>query len=265
MQSQLMRRITVLVMAAAVLVGAGAFAAGAYLITPPTPVLAQESSAMAGTIPSAGTITVVGEGSIRVQPDVARASIGVDVLKGSVQEASAENRATVEAVLEALKAQGIEEKDIQTSGFSIYAERYGSDGLLSEEETRYRVSNNVSVIIRDLDSVGTVLDAAIEAGANNIFGVEFSLDDPSSIESEARAEAVTDAQTKAADLAELNGVSVGRVVRISEVIGQGGGLYGGNFADQARMMGMGGGGSTPVSPGEVELTMRLEITYLMGE
>ncbi len=264
MQSQVMRKLAVLALALAVVASAGIFALGAYLAVPPTAVLAQEDSAMAGTIPGVGTITVVGEGSVRVQPDVARASIGVDVLKDSVQEASAENRATVEAVLEALKAQGVAERDIQTSGFSVFAERYGSDGLLSEEETRYRVSNNVSVIIRDLESVGTVLDAAIEAGANNIYGIEFSLDDPSSIESDARAEAVSDARRKAAELADLNGVSIGPVVRISEVIGQGGGLYGGNFADQARMMGM-GGGATPVSPGEIELTMRLEITYRMSE
>lgn len=211
-----------------------------------------------------GTITVVGEGTVNIQPDIARANIGVEVIGDTVQEASAENKATIEAVLEALKAQGIEEKDIQTSGFSIYAERYGPEGPLPEEETRYRVSNNVMVTIRDLDTVGTVLDAAIEAGANNIYGVEFAVDDPSSVESDARADAIADAQAKAQELAELNGVGLGPVASISEIIGMGGGYYNSNFA-QSAMYQMGGGGGTPISPGELKLTMQIQVSYVISQ
>ncbi len=109
------------------------------------------------------TITVVGEGKTSIKPDIARVNIGVEVMKESVQEASAENKATVEAVLEALKAAGVEERDIQTSGYSVYVERYGMEGPLAENELRYRVSNNVNVKIRDLEDVSSLLDAAIEA------------------------------------------------------------------------------------------------------
>lgn len=210
-----------------------------------------------------GTITVVGEGKVRIKPDVARAQIGVEVIMDSVKAASEANKERIEAVLAALQEQGIAEEDIQTSGFSVYAERFGYDGPLPEDQINYRVSNNVNVTVRDLDTLGTVLDAAIEAGANNIYGVEFSLDDPSVIESTARESAVADALAKAEDLATLTGTTVGNVVSISEVIGNTGGYYSSNFAEAAR--GMGGGGSTPVSPGELELIMQLQITYAIGQ
>lgn len=206
------------------------------------------------------TVTVVGEGTVNIEPDIATATIGVEVLRPSVKEASSAAREVMESVLAALAEQGIEEKDIQTSNFSIFAERFGPEGPLADDQVRYRVSNTVFVTIRELDTIGTVLDAAIEAGANNIFGVNFSLDDPNAVESEARAEAVADALAKAEELAGLTGVSVGDVVSISEIIGQGGGFFGGNFSQIARAE-MGGGGAGPISPGELTLTMQLQITY----
>lgn len=210
-----------------------------------------------------GTITVIGEGKVRIKPDIARAQIGVEVLMDSVKAASDANKERLEAVLAALREQGIAEEDIQTTGFSVYAERFGFDGPLPEDQINYRVSNNVTVIVRELDTLGTVLDVAIEAGANNIYGVEFSIDDPSVVESSARESAVADAKAKAEELAALTGTTVGNVVAISEVIGNGGGFYSSNFAEAARAMG--GGGSTPVSPGELELIMQLQITYAIAQ
>ncbi len=226
-----------------------------------TSVASAQATVPGSNIP--GTITVVGEGKVRIRPDVARAQIGVEVMMDSVKEASEANKERLEAVLAALQEQGIAEEDIQTSGFSVYAERFGPNGPLPDDQINYRVSNNVNVTVRDLDTLGAVLDAAIEAGANNIYGVEFSIDDPSTIESEARQSAVADAQAKAEELAELTGTTVSNVVSVSEVIGGGGGYYSSNFAEAAR--GMGGGGSTPISPGELELVMQLQITYAIGQ
>lgn len=202
------------------------------------------------------TITVVGSGSVSIRPDVARVQIGVETMRKSVQEASAENRETLEAVIEALMAEGIAESDIQTSGFSVFAERYGPEGPLADDDLNYRVSNTVRIEVYDLDNIGQILDAAIEAGANNIYGVEFALDDTTAVESEARAEAVADAREKAEELAELNGVGVGRVMGISEVIG--GGLY---PMFEGRMMSMGGGGGTSISPGELDIMVQLQVIY----
>lgn len=206
---------------------------------------------------------MVGEGKVRIKPDIARVQIGVEVMMNSVKEASEANKEQLESVLAALQEAGIAEEDIQTSGFNIYAERFGPNGPLPDDQINYRVTNTVIVKVRELDTLGAVLDAAIEAGANNIYGVEFSLDDNSSIESEARANAVEDANAKAEDLAQLTGTTVGGVVSISEIIGNTGGYYSSNFAEASRAMG--GGGSTPISPGELELVMQLQITYALGE
>ena len=205
------------------------------------------------------SVTVVGEGTVSIDPDIATANIGVEVLRPTVKEASLAAQEVMEDVQAALLAQNIDEADIQTRHFSIYAERFGPEGLLNEDEMRYRVSNTVSITIRELASIGEVLDAAIDAGANNVYGVDFSLADPASVESEARAQAVADARSKAEELAALIGVAVGGVMGISEIIGQGGGFYGGNFSQLT--VAERGSGAGPINPGELMLTMQLQITY----
>lgn len=221
---------------------------------------AQDAAGTAAALPR--TITVVGEGVVNIKPDVARANIGVETVSDTVQEATAENSATLEAVLAALREQGIADADMTTSSYSVFAERYGSDGPLPNDQVRYRVSNNVTVLVRDLDALGTVLDAAVVAGANNIYGVEFLLDDPTAARSEARGLAVANAQTTAAELAELNGLAVGNVISISEVIGQAGGVYGNQFMQYS--LGQ-GGGNVPIEPGQLRLTLQLQIMYELVE
>lgn len=204
------------------------------------------------------SVTVVGEGTVGIDPDIATATIGVEVVRPTVKEASAAAQTMMDGVQAALLAESIDEADIQTRHFSIFAERFGPGGMLDEDASRYRVSNTVVVTIRDLGSIGDVLDVAIDAGANNVYGVDFSLADPAAVESEARAQAVADARFKAEELAGLIGVDVGGVMRISEIIGQGGGFYG-DFS-QLAVADM-GSGAGPINPGELMLTMQLEITY----
>jgi len=223
----------------------------------PSVAQAQMVAETTSTLPR--TITVVGEGTVKIKPDIAQVNIGVEVIRPTVKAASSGAKDSMDAVLQALKQQGVDEKDIQTSGFSVWTERpYGPEGP-SGDEVLYHVTNQVAVTIRDLDTVGTVLDAAIEAGANNIYGVTFSLDDPSQVESEAREKAVADAQAKAQELATLNDIKLGDVVSVSEVIGGRGGYYTG-VREAAVSAGLGGGGG-PIAPGELELTLQLEIVY----
>jgi hypothetical protein len=239
--------------------GAILLAVGAFVVNAPT-ANAQEASAGSG-LPR--TITVVGEGKVKVEPDIARTNIGVDVVRPTVKEASAANKEIIDGVLAALKEAGIAEEDIQTSGFSVYAERYGPNGPLPEDQVNYRVTNNVTVVVRDLSKVGDVLDAAIEAGANNIYGVEFALDDPNTVESEARKKAIADAKAKAAELAELNDVELGQVISVSEVIGNMG-YFAGNFS-QAAAPALGGGGGPSIQPGQLNLVMQLQVVYEIAE
>jgi uncharacterized protein YggE len=224
------------------------------------PSAAQAQTVAETTSTLSRTITVVGEGTVKIKPDIAQANIGVEVVRATVKAASSGAKESMDAVLKALKEQGVDEKDIQTSGYSVWTERpYGPEGP-SGDEILYHVSNQVAVTIRDLDTVGTVLDAAIEAGANNIYGVTFNLADPSQVESEARKKAVADAQAKAQELATLNDIKLGDVASVSEVIGGRGGYYAGGVREAAVSAGLGGGGG-PISPGELELTLQLEIVY----
>ena len=228
-----------------------------FMLTTSAPIALASEEALAST--STNSVTVVGEGIVGIDPDIATATIGVEVLRSSVKDASVAAQAVMEEVQAALLAQNIDASDIQTRNFSIFGERFGPGGLLAEEELTYRVTNTVRITIRDLDSIGTVLDAAIDAGANNIYGIDFSLADQDAAESQARAKAVANAYSKAEELADLIGVSVGGVMGISEIIGQGGGFFGGIFSQMA--LADGGGGAGPISPGELMLSMQLQITY----
>lgn len=210
------------------------------------------------------TITVVGEGKVRVQPDLARVTFGAEVLRPSVKEALAENKKAIEAILTALQVQKIAEKDIQTTGFSINAERYGPDGPLPDDQINYRVSNNVTVVIRDLENIGAVIDAAVEAGANNIYGIEFNVAQPSQFKSQVRQSAIADAKAKATELAQLTEVTIGKVVSVSEIVNNGG-----YFQANYSQLGLGGGAApaptSPISPGELEIAMQLQVTYEIAE
>jgi uncharacterized protein len=206
------------------------------------------------------TITVVGEGTVKIKPDIARVSIGVETSGATVKVATTEAGEIMNKVIAALKQQGVTEQDMQTSGYNVWTERNMKPDGQPGETTTYRVNNMLTITIRKLDQVGQVMDAAIEAGANVIHSVTFALNDPKSIEAEARDKAITNALAKATELARLNEVQVGQVVSVSEVVGSGGGYYNSNFMDmQAARMGMGGGG--PVAPGELELAMRLQVVY----
>jgi len=209
---------------------------------------------------AAHTITVIGQGSVKVVPDIAQISIGVETTASSVADGSTENQAKMKALLAALKAVGVLDKDIQTTNYSITVNRpqevlpstMGATGVTS---TTYTVSNMVTVTIRDLTLVSEAIDASVEAGANNIWGISFTIDKPDAALAEARTKAVADAKLRADALAKLGEVTLGPVMAMSEVIsgGQTPIMYA--VADKAM------GGGTPVSPGEVEVSYQIQVSY----
>jgi uncharacterized protein YggE len=215
------------------------------------------AGAAANPAVNSGGITVVGQGEAFGQPDQAQVQVGVETFAPEVSQATSENEATIQSIMEALAAQGIEDKDIQTTNYNLWAEQiYGEQG--PEGIAGYRVNNQVNVTIRDINKVGEVLTAVTEAGANNIFGVYFSVADPAALEDEARAAAVADARERANSLAELGGVELGDVQVISEVIGQA----------IPMSMGFGGGGfameqaaTTSISPGQLSYNVQVQVTF----
>jgi uncharacterized protein YggE len=249
------------VVALALLVPVG-LAAGWIFGQSTGPAVAQTSEETSNYSP-VQTITVVGQGSVSTEPDIARVSIGMETSAETVAEAVAENEVKMASILAALEGIGIPEKDIQTTHYSISFERYPEPlpRAVGDEEgqpaPQYRVSNMVNVTIRNLDSVGEVLDAVIEAGANNIWGVSFGLEDEVAAQAEARSEAVEDALARAEALAELNGVELGSVMSISEVIS------GGAIPMPVMAIERAAAGAGPISPGEVEVSYQVQVTYFI--
>jgi hypothetical protein len=203
------------------------------------------------------SITVTGTGKVELTPDTAYIYIGVHSEGPDAVEAVASNNEKSEAVKDAIVALGVDAKDIQTTNFSIYPQpRYDDKGQPTGEIT-YMVDNTVYVKVRDLDNVGEILDAAVKAGANSINGISFDLEDKSDAMSEARDEAVKDANMQAQQLADAAGVSLGQVLTITTS---------GNVP-VAPIYGKGGGASVemaanvPVSPGQMTITVDVYMVY----
>jgi uncharacterized protein YggE len=202
------------------------------------------------------TITVIGEGKLSLKPDVATINVGAEARAGTVSEAKAEVDAQMAAIAAALQEAGVAEKDIQTSHYGIHYERDPMpvlrDGPAAETQQGYVVSNMVRVTVRDVEKAGDVLDAVVQAGANQVHGVTFTVSDESSWQSQARADAMADARRRGQELADLADVELGEVLSVSEVIG----------GIPVPMMGiksqMGGGG---IAPGELELSTQIQVTF----
>jgi uncharacterized protein len=217
-------------------------------------------SGCAAVAPSASTatgsqrsITVLGRGTVSAAPDLAQANVGVETLAATVADASQQNNAKMTAIIAQLKELGIADKDIQTSNFSINTERSGP----AESAVQYRVSNMVEIKIRDLNKVGQVLDSVVQAGANQVWGVSFTIEDQSKLEAEARGKAVENAQQRAAALAKLAQVQLGSVLEVSESGATGPVVR----TDLALAKGMGAAGDVPISNGEVQVVFQVQVTY----
>ena len=202
------------------------------------------------------TITVIGEGTVRLRPDVAKMNVGVEARANTVSEAKAQVDEQMVAIMSALAEVGVDQADVQTSHYGIYYERESRpapvEGQSTEMKDGYLVSNLVLVTIRDVDTAGDVLDAVVQAGANQVNGVTFTVSDESAWQSQAREEAMADARSRAEELAALSGVELGEIQSVSEVVG---GLA---VPMMAIERGIGGGGMTP---GELELGTQIQVVF----
>lgn len=162
------------------------------------------------------TIAVEGTGTVDVTPDTADVTFGVLTQDESLETAQNENIRRTEALMETLSEAGIAEEDIETSNYSVRViNEYDRDGNLVGVQG-YEVWNSVTVTIRDISIVGTVLDAAIGAGANEVSSINFYVDNTDAAASQARTAAVENAREKADELAEAAGVIVTGVYSIEE-------------------------------------------------
>jgi uncharacterized protein YggE len=201
------------------------------------------------------TITVSGFGSASGAPDVAVVSLGVEINDPELGAAVAQANTTLEAIAAVLSDLGIAPEDMQTVNFSVWSDEPFDPAMSAPSGQRtYRVSNIMRVTVRDLTQVQAVLDAAINAGANTIHGLNFGLDDAAALEQDARIAALDNARERAGQIAEAIGVSLGDVVNVIE------GGSGGIMADMAlRSAGIGGGGG--IQEGQLSVDVQVQVTF----
>ena len=164
------------------------------------------------------TLTVYGEGSAQAVPDTATITLGVTAQAPDAADAMAQTSATAAAILDRLTALGVAARDVQTSDLSlnpVWSIRPGDDQKPPRIEG-FEASNRVTVRVQDLASLGDVLGAVLEDGANRLGGLSFGLKDPEPIMNEARRDAVADAMARAGVYAEAAGVTLGPILSIQE-------------------------------------------------
>ncbi|MCX6011499.1 MAG: SIMPL domain-containing protein [Chloroflexi bacterium] len=206
---------------------------------------------------------VSGQGEVTVTPDLATLYLGIEAQADTVAEAQSQAVGAMDAVMAALAASGIAEKDIQTQYFSIEQVTSWDKDTGEEIVTGYRVTNMVTAKIRDIDNVGATIDAVAAAGGDlvRISNISFSVDDPTPYYEEARQKAMDDAIAKAEQLAELAGIELGKPTYISE-----GTIYPPVvYRDVGMSVAPEEAYPTPISPGEIELTLSVQMAYAIED
>lgn len=204
------------------------------------------------------TISVSGTGRVLIDPDLADLRLGVTVEKPSVREARDANAQAMSAVIASLKDRGVADKDIQTSTLSLTpVYDYRTDG----ERPRligYNLTNAVVATIRDLDTVGDAIDAALSSGATTLDGVSFRVEDQAAAEKQAREAAMAEAKAKAQTLASAAGVAIQGVASVSETVSPVPYpvAYGARFEVAADL-------ATPVEAGTNEVSVTVSVVYVI--
>ena len=211
-------------------------------------------------------ISVSATGTADVAPDMA--VIGLTVLRQAetAREALDANTAAMAEVLDAMRAEGIEERDLQTANFNIqprvvYPEP--ADGVRPAPEiVGYEVSNSLTVRIRDLNRLGTILDQSVTLGVNQGGGIMFTNDDPAAAIDQARTEAMQNAIAKAQTLTEAAGIGLGRILSISEQSNQPRPIP---MARAETLMAVADAAPVPVAAGENSYSVHVSVTFELDQ
>jgi uncharacterized protein YggE len=204
-------------------------------------------------------IVVTGTGKVTVTPDIADVILGVNAREATVADAQAKAAQAMTQIMAVLKQNNIADKDIKTQQFNIspvyqYDSKNNTNTIIA-----YEVTNTVDAKIRDLTNIGTIIDAAAQAGGDltRVNSISFSVEDPTKYYSDARQKAMTDANNTAKQLASLGGVTLGKPTYISQS------SY---YPQTINYYKDSAGGavsapSTPISPGETDITLTVQVTY----
>lgn len=206
------------------------------------------------------SITVDGFGTASGAPDVAYLQLGVQVSDTDVTTAFNQANDLMTTVIGALTEQGIDPKDIQTTGLYMYPDTgYDPQTGAPTDTTTYRVGNSVNITIRDISKIGEIISAGVDAGANNINSLTFGIADTAALEGQARTAAIADAKDRAAQLAEGLGLTLGDPIIVVE-----------SFSSSTppilydRAQSVGGASNVPVQSGQLDVQVTVTITFSIG-
>jgi uncharacterized protein YggE len=211
------------------------------------------TTATAGGAATANTVTASGAGTAQAAPDTAEMSFGVTTTSPNAKSALDEASKGAEQIASAVKKQGIADEDIQTQDVSVYPQTVDQDG--KQVITGYQASLSVRVKVRDIAKLGEVISAANAAGANDISGPTFTIDDPAPARAEAIDEAVADARKSAEAMAEAAGKSVGEVLSMSSSdVGSFPMAYGATGMDGAAR-------DVAIEPGQLDISANVVVVF----
>jgi uncharacterized protein YggE len=201
-------------------------------------------------------ISVTGQASVTAAPDMAMISVGVQTTGETAANAIAANSAAMQSVFTAIAGAGIDAKDVQTSQFNVSPvwqdrrkQRDGPPLIVG-----FQVDNQVRIKVRNVDNIGSVIDALATAGANRFNAISFQIENPEPLLDQARADAVKDARRKAELMAHAAGVELGDVIRISDA--QRAPRGGGQMMEMAAMS-----RAAPIAQGELSLSTQAFVVF----
>lgn len=238
----------------------GLFAAASILACSSPVVMAQPTNTTANQPEAIRTLSVSGTGKATAKPDMASIQFSVETRGKTAKEALTINAERMNAVISALKNQRVLDKDIQTNGLSLNIEyaRDQNGRYQNQKIDGYRVYNTVTARLRDVSKVGEIIDKTIGAGANRMNSLSFSFSDDSALRNKARKAAVTDATAKAQLYAQEAGISLGKVLAISEP----GSSTSRPFAVRGQSMAMEDlSASTPIATGESSISAQINMIF----
>lgn len=205
------------------------------------------------------SISVSGFGEATGTPDMATIQLGVETRADNVAQAVEISNETVQQVTQALLDFGIAATDLQSTNFNIwYQDEFDPATGQSTGQRTYHVDSTINVTVHDISRISATIQAGLDAGANNVFGLTFGIDDSSELESEARGLALEDARDRADQLATALELTLGDPIVVSELVG---GSSVSTFREAAAFGLGGGGGGPPLSPGELTVGIQVDVMY----
>ena len=209
------------------------------------------------------TLSVTGYGQADGTPDLANVQLGVSIVDPDIGRAINEANAAIENITNAVVAQGVSSNDVMTSHYSVWSEEvYDPQTGTPTGETKYHVDINLAITVREVHRMGDLIAVGLDAGATNVSGIYFSIDDTAALEAEARTNAIADVLDRAEKLAQGLGMTLGDPISAGEgTAGAPGPVYSYGLKGGIGGGGVGAGVPSTISPGQTTIGVQVTVIY----